>query len=73
MRASVNLGRWWSAARPRITLFINNLLDSDEQYPSGYSYQFINRDGAGRRSLDGIPFYYPFATRNAVLSLELDL
>ncbi len=73
LRASVDLGRWWSAAHPRITLFVNNLLDSDEQYPSGYSYQFINRDGAGRDSLDGIPFYYPLATRYAVISLELDL
>lgn len=83
LRASVSLGRWWPAARPRITLFVNNLLDSDEGYPSGYSYQFINRassgqnsagqNSAGRDRLDGIPFYYPLATRNAVLSLELDL
>ncbi len=73
LRASVGLGRWWPAASPRITLFVNNLLDDDEQYPSGYSYQFINRDAAGRDGLDGIPFYYPLATRNAVVSLELDL
>ncbi len=78
LRASVNLGRWWSAARPRITLFVNNLLNTDEGYPSGYSYQFINRASAGQNSagrdhLDGIPFYYPLATRNAVLSLKLDL
>ncbi len=77
LRASVDLGRWWPAARPRITLFVNNLLDTDEQYPSGYSYQFINRAAGrsdpGRDSLDGIPFYYPLATRNAVLSLGFDL
>jgi len=73
LRASVGLGRWWAAANPRITLFINNLFDSDEQYPSGYSYQFINRSSAGQDTLDGIPFYYPLATRNAVLTLELDL
>ncbi len=78
LRASVNLGRWWSAANPRITLFVNNLLDSDGQYPSGYSYQFINRISTGRASpgrdsLDGILFYYPLATRSAVLSLEFDL
>jgi iron complex outermembrane receptor protein len=73
LRVSMDLGRWWPAASPRINLFVNNLLDSDEQYPSGYSYQFINRDGAGRDGLDGIPFYYPLATRNAVVSLELDL
>ena len=73
LRASVGLGRWWSAGSPRITLFVNNLLDSDEQFPSGYSYQFINRDSAGRDSLDGLSFYYPLATRNAVLALVLDL
>jgi iron complex outermembrane receptor protein len=73
LRASVNLGRWWAAANPRLTLFINNLLDSEDPYPSGYSYQFLNQDSSGQQSLDGIPFYYPLATRNAVLTLELDL
>jgi len=73
LRASFDLGRWWSAARPRVTLTINNLLERDDQFPSGYSYQFINRDAAGRDSLDGIPFYYPLATRSAMLALEFDL
>jgi iron complex outermembrane receptor protein len=73
LRASLSLARWWPAARPRLTLFVNNLLDSDRQYPSGYSYPFIRRDGAGRDSFDGVSYYYPRATRNAVLSLELDL
>jgi iron complex outermembrane receptor protein len=73
LRASVGLGRWWSAAQPRLVLFVNNLFDNQDQYPSGYSYQFINRDGTGADTLDGIPFYYPLATRNVVVSLELDL
>ena len=73
LRTSVNLGRWWAAANPRLTLFVNNLFDNDDQYPSGYSYQFINQNSSGQQSLDGIPFYYPLATRNAVLTLELDL
>ena len=73
LRASVGLGRWWSAANPRITLFINNLFDNLDQFPSGYSYQFLIQDPAGQAVLDGIPFYYPLASRNAVLSLELDL
>ena len=73
LRASVDLGRWWPALSAKITLFVNNLLDDAEQYPSGYSYQFLERDGAGRDRLDGIPFYYPLATRNAVVSLEVDL
>ena len=73
LRASVNLGRLWASANPRLTLFINNLLDSEDPYPSGYSYQFIQQDGSGQQTLDGIPYYYPLATRNAILSLELDL
>ena len=69
--ASRELGRWWSGARPRLKLFVNNLLDGSEHYPSGYSYQFINRDSIGLDALDGIPFYYPLATRNIVVSLDL--
>jgi len=73
LRASVGLGRWWSAAQPKITLFVNNLFDNKDQYPSGYSYQFINRNSSGVDTLDGIPFYYPLATRNVVVSLGFDL
>ena len=73
LRASLDLGRWWPAAPARITLHVDNLFDDGEQYPGGYSYQFINRDAAGRDSLDGIPFYYPLAERRAVLALRLDL
>ena len=73
LRTSIGLGRFWEAGQPRIVVFVNNLLDVDDQYPSGYSYQFLNLDGAGGASMDGIPFYYPLATRNFVVVLELDL
>ena len=73
LRASVGLGRWWEAANPRLTLFVNNLFDDRDQFPSGYSYQFLVEDGMGQKDLDGSPFYYPLATRNAVFSLEVDL
>lgn len=68
--ASQGLGRWWPRSEPRLRLFMNNLLNSTDQYPSGYSYQFLNRDSAGRDTLDGIPFYYPLATFNATVTLE---
>jgi hypothetical protein len=71
LRASVDLGHWWEVGNPRLTLFVNNLFDSLDRYPSGYSYQFLIQDGAGQQLLDGIPFYYPLATRNAILTLEL--
>ena len=71
MRASQRLGRWWPGAQPRLRLFVNNLLNNADQLPSGYSYQFINRDRNGGDTLDGISFYYPLATFNAVVMLEI--
>ena len=73
VRASQSLGRWWQGVDARVTLFINNVLDNRDQFPSGYSYQFLVRNSAGTGivSLDGIPFYYPLATRNFVVSLQV--
>jgi len=71
LRASYELGGWWPGARPRLTVFANNLLNDVDQFGSGYSYQFLSRDAAGAETLDGIPFYYPLATRNIVVSLQL--
>jgi iron complex outermembrane receptor protein len=73
VRATVGLGRWWPTGGPRLNLFVNNLFSNKDQLPSGYSYQFLNRDSQGQDSLDGIPFYYPLATRNVVVSIEFDL
>ncbi len=52
----------------RLKLQINNALNSKKLYPSGYSYQFIN-DGKP----DGISYYYPQATRNAVVMLDFTM
>ena len=71
LRASQSLSRWVQDLDARVTLFVNNLLDNPDQLPSGYSYQFLTRDGAGKDSFDGIPFYYPLATRNLVVSLQV--
>ena len=73
LRASVALGSRWQTVSPRITLFVNNLLDNLDQFPSGYSYQYLVENQQGQQTLDGIPYYYPLAGRNAVVSLELDL
>lgn len=71
LRAAWDLGRGRAPEqRPRLTVFVNNLLDDDGQFPGGYSYQFINRDDSGADSLDGSPYYYPQATRNLVVSLS---
>ena len=55
----------------RIQQVLNNLLSNEDALPSGYSYQFITRGADGTENLDGIPFFYPLATFNAVFMLEL--
>ncbi len=71
LRASQSLGRWWQGANPQIVLFVNNLLDNIETLPSGYSYQYLIRSSGGQDMLDGTSYFYPLATRNVVVSLQL--
>jgi hypothetical protein len=71
LRGSMELGPKRSAKRPRLTVYINNLLDDDEQFPGGYSYQFLNRDAGGADTLDGLTFYYPLATRSVMATLTV--
>lgn len=54
----------------RVSLQVNNLTNRRRVFPSGYSYLFINRDAAGGESISGIPYYYPQATRNAVVMVD---
>lgn len=70
LRAAVDLRALWPTGSPRLTLYVNNLFDDADQYGSGYSYQYLVRDGSGRDTLDGLPYYYPLATRYAMLTLE---
>lgn len=51
----------------RVTLQVNNLFDRERVFPNGYSYLSMNAD----RSISGTAYYYPQATRNAVLLLEV--
>lgn len=70
LRASVDFSRFWSAGRPRLTFYLTNLLDDLDQYPSGYSYQFITENASGAGALDGTRYYYPLAGRNLMAKLE---
>jgi iron complex outermembrane receptor protein len=67
--ARADLGRWLAAGRPRLRVQVNNLLDREQVWPSGYSYPFLVRD-AGGDELGGIPYYYPLARRHFVAGLE---
>jgi iron complex outermembrane receptor protein len=64
------LGRWIAFGAPALVVRVNNLLDEDRAWPSGYSYPYLVRDAAGER-LEGIPYFYPLAPRHLVATLEL--
>lgn len=51
----------------RLTVQVNNLLDADRVYPSGYSYRFFSGE-----EKTGTAYYYPQATRNAVVLMDFD-
>ncbi|MEE8523713.1 MAG: TonB-dependent receptor [Thermoanaerobaculia bacterium] len=70
-RGALELRLWEAAGKPRISLFVNNVLDRGDIYPSGYSYLFFNRVD-GHDTLAGIPFYYPLAPRNFVVTLDFE-
>jgi iron complex outermembrane receptor protein len=63
--ASYDVARWL-----RLTVRVNNLFNHDRVYPSGYSYLFITRPS---NTIDGTAYYYPQATRNAVVTLDFRL
>jgi iron complex outermembrane receptor protein len=50
----------------RVTLQVNNVLNNDRVYASGYSYRYFNEDVR-----TGTSYFYPQATRNAVVLLDV--
>jgi hypothetical protein len=48
---------------------MNNLFNRKRVFPSGYSYQFFTPAG----TTEGISYFYPQATRNAVVTLRVNL
>ena len=50
----------------RVSLQVNNVLNDDGIRPSGYSYLYFTGE-----QLSGTAYYYPHATRNAVVLLDL--
>jgi len=70
LRGSLRMSRLRGAGRPRITLYVNNLLGDDDHYPSGYSWRYIVRDSQGHDTVTGIPYYYPLATRSFVATVD---
>lgn len=55
-------------SRMRVSVQVNNVLNEERIWPSGYSYLYF-LDGAKT----GTAYYYPQATRNAVVLLDFDI
>lgn len=64
-RASVRVTSW-----ARLSLQVNNLFDRERVFANGYSYNYMLEDASGSRGITGTPYYYPQATRNAIIMLE---
>lgn len=50
----------------RLRVQVNNLLNDKRVFPSGYSYLFLTP----AKTISGISYYYPQATRNAVVMMD---
>ncbi|HEX8151805.1 MAG TPA: TonB-dependent receptor [Thermoanaerobaculia bacterium] len=53
----------------RVAVQVNNVFDADRVWPNGYSYLFFHRAN-GVDTPGGTAYYYPQATRNAVVLLQ---
>jgi iron complex outermembrane receptor protein len=49
-----------------IRVQVNNLLNNKRVFPSGYSYLFLTP----QRTIEGVSYYYPQATRNASVMVD---
>ncbi len=73
LHATIPLTRFWAVAgNPALSIFVNNLTNETEAYPSGYSYQYIVPGPSGQQTLEGTPYYYPLATRNVMAQIRFE-
>jgi iron complex outermembrane receptor protein len=71
--AAVKLGGFVKTGAPVLRIFVDNVLNDDRLFPSGYSYLYLERDAGGRDIPRGIAYYYPLATRSVFVTLDLSL
>jgi iron complex outermembrane receptor protein len=62
-------GAWSLSDRVRLSVQINNVLDNRRVFASGYDYSYLTPGGA----IAGRSYYFPQATRNAVVMLDFGL
>lgn len=64
--ATLDLSSAWElGGGARVRLQVNNVLNNKRVFPSGYSYNYISAGVVG-----GTAYYYPQATRNAVVMVD---
>jgi iron complex outermembrane receptor protein len=68
--AAVSLERLSGLGTPVLRVFLNNLLDDDRLFPSGYSYLYLTRQDM-RDEPGGTAYYYPSATRSVLVVLDV--
>jgi iron complex outermembrane receptor protein len=68
--ARLDLPLGTARGRPSLRVDARNLLDR-RIYASGYSYLYLRRDEDGREAAQGVPYFYPLATRHFLATLSL--
>jgi len=59
-------GAFALARNVNLRVQVNNLTNNKRVFPSGYSYLFLTP----AKTIEGISYYYPQATRNAVVMVD---
>ena len=71
LSAAVDLSSFVKTGQPRLRVLVDNVFDNRRVWANGYSYLYATRDGAGQDSLSGVPYFFPMATRNVTVVLDL--
>lgn len=69
---SLSLARWLPG-NPTLGLQVNNILNNKRIYGSGYDYTYFTRTAGGEQALQGTSYFYPQATRHAIVTLGFRL
>jgi hypothetical protein len=69
--ARLDLGRAPRRGRLALRLEVTNLFGHRRRWPGGYSYLFLNRDGAGADAPGAVSYFFPLAGRTAYAGMEL--
>ena len=64
---------WSFSDALRLSVQVNNLTNNRRVYGSGYSYLYSTRAADGSETAGGVPYYFPQATRNAIVTLDFRL